>query len=260
MGGFALPWIVAEWLSAFGWQSTLQSLAILVSVCVLPFTFFVLRDHPPQNLESPNQSEPHSAAPTDAAMLTNLDIIRDPAFWIIGLCFGLLFMAYSSVLGNLGMFVEGLGFKTSLTGTLISAVAASGLVGKLALGAASDRIGLKGGLWTALCLAGSGIFLFSTEPPYEVMLVAACVMGMSAGGMVPVWTGMVAAGFGTPNFGRAMGLMSPLIAVLVMPGYLVAGWSDDTTGSFRLAFQFFVASIGLACLLLPFLRLRPRGG
>ena len=257
LGGFAFPWLVAEWLSAAGWRWTLQISAVLVSVCVLPFVFFVLRDYPPLSPEAPSQAEPGSATQANPAMMTNRDILRAPAYWIIGICFGLLFMTYTAVLSNLGMFLEGLGFEASLTGTLISVVAISGLVGKLALGAASDRIGLKAGLAIALCLTGSGIFLFSTEPPYSILFVGACVLGLSAGGMVPVWTGMVAAGFGTPNFGRAMGLMSPMIAVLVMPGYLIAGWSDDTMGSFRPAFQFFVASIGLAFLLLPFLKLGP---
>ena len=68
--------------------------------------------------------------------------------------------------------------------------------------------------------------------------------------MLPVWSGMVAAAFGPQNFGRAMGLMSPLIAILVMPGFLIAGWSEDTTGSFVLALRIYVGEIGLAAILL----------
>jgi hypothetical protein len=35
-----------------------------------------------------------------------------------------------------------------------------------------------------------------------------------------------------------------------MPGFLIAGWSADTTGSFTDALQIYVGAIVLACLLL----------
>ena len=144
----------------------------------------------------------------------------------------------------------------TFTGTLIALIAFFGFLGKIGLGAASDRIGLRSGLWIALGLAVSGIGLFSLEPGSSTLVAAACLLGLAAGGMLPVWGAMVATSFGTANFGRAMGLMSPLIALLVMPGFLIAGWSDDTTGSFVLALRIFMAEIAVASVLLLGLNLK----
>ena len=47
-----------------------------------------------------------------------------------------------------------------------------------------------------------------------------------------------------------MGLMSPVIAVLVMPGFMIAGWSADTTGSFATALHIYIAGLVVSSILL----------
>jgi MFS family permease len=254
LGGVILPFLATDWLSAWGWRTTLQALALLTAGCVLPMLLFVLRDHPAEKgLEPEGQgADPIGASagePTDS-LLANRDILGSRSYWLMGICFGLLFMGYTALLGNLGLYVKGQGLDASVSRTLISLVAFFGFVGKIALGAASDSIGLRTGLWTSLGLAGVGIALFSVEPDYPALVVASSLLGLAAGGMLPVWGGMIAAAFGTENFGRAMGLISPLIALLVMPGFMIAGWSEDTTGSFSLGFQIFVGQIVFASVLL----------
>jgi len=178
------------------------------------------------------------------------EILRDRSFWVIGLSFGLLIMSYSGFLSNVGLYVESMNMDPGVGPRLIQLVALFGLIGKIGLGAATDRIDLRMGLWVALGLAAVGLAIFSTEPSLTVMWFAAPVLGLASGGVLPVWAGMVARCFGTESFGRAMGLMSPLVGLLVMPGFMIAGWSADTTGSFTDALQIYVGAIGLAGLLL----------
>ena len=260
VGGVILPFLVADWLVDWGWRPSLQILAGLVVLFILPMLFLALRDHPADagvEAEGQGVQDADVAAEADTgALWSNAEILRSRAFWVIGACLGLLFTAYMGLLGNMGLYLEGRGMDVAFTGTLISLVAFSGFLGKIGLGAASDRIGLRSGLWIALGLAGAGIGLFSMEPGSSMLVVAACLLGLASGGMLPVWGGMVAAAFGTANFGRAMGLMSPLIALLVMPGFLIAGWSDDTTGSFVLALRIFMAEIAVASVLLLGLNLK----
>ena len=254
VGGVILPFLVADWLVAWGWRSSLQILAGMVVLFILPMLFFALRDHPADaGVEAEGQGVQAAGAVEEAdtgTLWSNTEILRSRAYWIIGACFGLLFMAYMGLLGNMGLYIEGRGMDATFTGSLIALIAVFGFLGKLGLGAASDWIGLRSGLWIALGLAVSGIGLFSLEPGSSTLVAAACLLGLAAGGMLPVWGGMVATAFGTANFGRAMGLMSPLIALLVMPGFLIAGWSDDTTGSFVLAFRIFMVGIAVASVLL----------
>ncbi|MDG2334321.1 MAG: MFS transporter [Myxococcota bacterium] len=255
VGGLVLPDLMSHWIEVWDWRMGLRALAGLTAVCVIPLTVFVLRDQPSDKGLEPEGAENTG---TDAQAqeigsgqgLSMAEILRNRSFWVIGLSFGLLIMSYSAFLSNIGLYVESMSLDPGVGPRLIQLVALFGLIGKIALGAATDRIDLRMGLWVALGLAGIGLAIFSTEPSLVMMWVAAPVLGLASGGVLPVWAGMVARCFGTENFGRTMGLMSPLIGLLVMPGFIIAGWSADTTGSFTDALQIYVGAIGLAGLLL----------
>ncbi|MEE3326612.1 MAG: MFS transporter [Myxococcota bacterium] len=259
VGGIVLPFLISDWLGVWGWRGSLQALGVLVAVFTLPMLTLALRDHPAdKGVEAEGQLSSQAAALSDSSplgLMGTRDVLRSRAYWVIGTCLGLLFMAYMGLLGNMGLYVEGRGMEASFSVTLMSLIAFCGLIGKIVVGSASDRIGLRPGLWVSLALAAAGIALFSTEPGETVLMLAACLLGLASGGMLPVWSGMVAAAFGAQNFGRAMGLMTPLIAIIIMPGFMIAGWSDDTTGSFVPALRIFVGEIVVAGLLLLALKL-----
>ena len=254
VGGMVLPVLASGWLAAWGWRGSLQALGAMVAVFALPMMIWAMRDSPAEKgLEPEGQAGDELRGPgalQGGPALATGEILRSRSYWIITPCLGLLFMSYMGLLGNVGLYINGRGLDGALSGTLISLVAFFGLIGKIGMGAASDRVGLRPSLWLAMVLAGAGIGLFSLEPEPSVLILAASLLGLASGGMLPVWSGMVAAAFGPQNFGRAMGLMSPLIAILVMPGFLIAGWSEDTTGSFVLALRIYVGEIGLAAILL----------
>lgn len=262
IGGIALPRLIDAALEAWGWRSTMQALAATVALVVLPCVIFVLRDHPadkglePEGLAATGEG---GAPPLDKAWETG-EILGSRSFWLIGCCLGLLFMSYTAVLSNLGLFVTGLGIDVSSVTTLVTLIALCGLIGKIVFGYAADRIGLRMGLWIALALAGSGIGLLSFEPGYSWMIVASVLMGLAAGGMLPVWGAMVAVVFGTVSYGRVMGLLMPVVGLLVMPGFMIAGASSDATGSFSLAWRIFVGLIALSAVLLLGLRLPQESG
>ena len=252
VGGLVLPDLMSHWIAVWDWRVGLRALAALTAVCVIPLTVFVLRDYPsdkglePEGAENAGEgAEPQEAGSGPGRSMA--EILRDRSFWVIGLSFGLLIMSYSGFLSNVGLYVESMNMDPGVGPRLIQLVALFGLLG---LGAATDRIDLRMGLWVALGLAAVGLAIFSTEPSLTVMWFAAPVLGLASGGVLPVWAGMVARCFGTESFGRAMGLMSPLVGLLVMPGFMIAGWSADTTGSFTDALQIYVGAIGLAGLLL----------
>ena len=255
VGGLVLPILVTGWIELWDWRWALRALAIGVAIFVLPFVIFILRDSPAdKGLEPEGADDPAVQAALEAAaqapQLSTRNILTTRAYWVIGVSFGLLVMSYSAFLGNLGLYAESLGLASDVGPRLIFIVSLFGLIGKLILGAATDRIGLKLGLWIALGLASVALGMFSTEPSEGAMAAAACCLGLAAGGMLPVWAGLTARCFGTASFGRAMGLMSPVIAVLVMPGFMIAGWSADTTGSFATALHIYIAGLVVSSILL----------
>ena len=68
--------------------------------------------------------------------------------------------------------------------------------------------------------------------------------------------------FGLASYGRAMGLMGPVITLCVMPGYAVIGRMYDSLGSYSASLYLFAVIVGFAAVLLLALRVPesiPRG-
>ncbi len=122
-------------------------------------------------------------------------------------------------------------------------------------GLAAAKFNLKLGLGAAQILVATGFLLMSAKPGYGGMLVACATMGLAAGGMLPVWAAMLAQVFGVNNFGRVMGMMTPIITLTVMPGFAVVGRVVDATGSYTCLLQTFAGILVVAALLLVPLRL-----
>jgi len=134
-------------------------------------------------------------------------------------------------------------------------VAISGLIGKVLFGMGADKFSLRTGLWVAQLLVALSFMLLAQEPGYVLMIVATAMMGLAAGGMLPVWGAMMAQAFGLVSYGRAMGLMNPLITLCVMPAFPVVGRLVDMSGSYATTLYLFSGLTVLAMALLVPLQL-----
>ena len=66
---------------------------------------------------------------------------------------------------------------------------------------------------------------------------------------------MLAAVFGVRSFGRAMGLIGPMMLPLTFAGPPLAGYIQDETGSYVFAFQIGIAVLAVAAVVASTLRL-----
>ena len=71
---------------------------------------------------------------------------------------------------------------------------------------------------------------------------------------------MMARVFGLLSYGKAMGLMRPLITLSVMPGFTLIGRLYDARGDYQLALWVFTGITVLAGVLLFPLKLDPERG
>lgn len=254
VGGVVVPALLTWWVEASGWRGAVQNMALLTLLVITPLIWLTIRNRPedlglyPEGDDEP-PAEIGAAAPPAAGMS---GIVRMRSFWLIGLSMGMVFAAFASMLANLGPYAARLGNSETAISTMIAVLSMGGLLGKLLFGMAADRINLKYGLWAAHALLLLAFSLLLLEPPYWVLLIAAVSFGLSTGGLLPVWNAMVARIFGVDKFGRAMGIMGPLITLCILPAYALVGRLFDTTGSYSTGLVLFsgVVIIG-AALLLP---------
>lgn len=250
VGGVVVPALLSWWLAQDSWRSALEQFALLILAVMLPIVFLTVRGKPSDVGMAP-EPDGQDSVPEDAQLGVG-DIARNPRFWYIGLSLGILFSGYTAVLSNITPYATNLGRSAEQASSLIMAIAISGFIGKLLFGAAADKFSLRSGLWAAQALVLAGFLLLALEPGFAGMLLATLSLGLAAGGMLPVWGAMMAQAFGLASYGRAMGLMGPLITLCVMPGFAFVGKLHDISGSYTLSLLIFSGlTLLAACLLLP---------
>jgi MFS family permease len=261
IGGMVMAPLFGLGFETIGWRDTVRLMALAVAIVVLPLLIFVLRNHP-QDLGLEPETPARGASPAGPAagpatdgLLSTSDILRQPAFWVVSLCLAIFLGAYSGMLFSVPKFAADLGADSLARSQVTVALTVSGLIGKLAFGWAADRLSLKLGLWAAIGLTVGSVCLMASEPEFPVLLASAVVMGLAAGGILPVWGALMAVIFGVANFGRAMGLQAPIISLGAMAGFGIAGRVHGQTGSFVLAFQIYAGVLCLAILVLFALRM-----
>ena len=256
VGGILVPGMITFWLPDYGWRGTVENLAIVLVVIVLPVVLWAIRSWPSEvGIQQPQQRGSGGSA-SPAAQLGLKDIVSNPNFWWLSTSLGLLFSSYSAVLSNLTPYATQLGHGKESASGLIMVIAVSGLLGKLLFGMAADLLSHKLALWAAQSLLAIGFAVLAVEPSYPMIVLACVSIGLAAGGMLPVWGALTADIFGLQSYGRAFGLMAPIITVLVMMGFPLAGRLYDVTGSFSLCLWIFSAMMAVAATLLVPLRLR----
>ena len=259
VGGVLVPALISYWLGDGDWRGAMQKLSYCVLLIMLPIVALTIRNHPTDlglNPEGDSEVSGAAAAPVEGQDMRG--ILRSPPFWLLGLSLGLLFSAYSAVLSNITPYALNLGSSKEQASTLIMAVAITGFIGKILFGMAADRFSLKAALWVAQTLVAASFLVLAQEPGHGGMLLGASLLGLAAGGMLPVWGALMAQLFGLASYGRAMGMMGPIITLCVMPGYTVIGKMFDSLGSYTPSLYLFTAVCGISALLLLPLRLPAR--
>ncbi|MCX2983059.1 MFS transporter [Halieaceae bacterium IMCC14734] len=253
LGGIIIPALMTYWLARSGWRITMENMSLLALFLVLPFIFFTVRGRPSDVGLEPEGGAPAGDAEARVDQVLGLkDILRHQGYWLIGLPLGILFCAYSAVLANLTPYATSLEHSAAQGSSLIMALAIASFAGKLAFGFMADRVPLKIGLWSAMALVTAALLILSALPGYNTILFAVVLMGLATGGMLPVWGSMMAQCFGLLSYGKAMGLMGPLITLSVMPGFTIIGRLYDSSGDYQTAMLVFAGmTIAAALIMIP---------
>ncbi len=251
-GGALLPGLLEFWLETGDWRSALDKLALCVLLVMTPAAFFLVRGRP-EDVGMAPEHDPHATAAGADSALSAKDILSSGNFWYVGISLGLVLGAYSAVLSNLTPYAIAAGFDGGAGSTLIMVLAVFGLVGKLIFGSAADRLNLRSALWLAEALAIAALALFAfAGDSFTIMLAAAICMGLASGGLLPVWGAILARLFGLKSYGLAMGLVSPLVTLCVLPTFVLVGRLVDTYGTFVYPMLVFaVATLCAMAILLP---------
>jgi MFS family permease len=257
IGGFVFPVLLATLTAAYGWRIAVVIIATGAVVVVAPLVALLVVDRPQDRglLPDGDDAVPSSAAARAAAAAPGFaEILRRRDFWLETVAVGFGLFAYLGTLANLAPHAISLGATPVQASLLMSGLAISAVPGKLGFGAVADKLDLRVAMGLSLGLLSVAFLLMALVPSYTVLVGAAVLLGLAAGGLLPVWGAMVARSFTPASFGKALGAMNLAMAPITMLNAPFAAFIYDQTGSYRNAFLAYLVVLAVAGVALKLLR------
>ena len=243
-GSVAFALLAGFLIEAVGWRATLSTFGAIVGTVAVPWILAVL----PRSIGEPT-SDANAPGLTPKALLATAD------FRLIAIAQGI---AAGTAMGwavHLAPYLQGVGATTAGASSVIATSSGVGVLGGLLFGHLVDRNHPRT-LMVVLVLTNATGFLFlSFEPTLVLASGAAIGIGFLGGGILPIYTTLLARRFGPESLGRAFGLTNLFMLPMGFGLPPVAGYVATHSGSYTAALWGIVAIYGLAIFSL----LRVRG-
>ncbi len=241
-GGVVVVPLIAQLIEAFGWRQAMAAFALVASAIVLLMALVVM----PGGSDRPAEQTAASVGEQPG----NLFLIRD--FWLIAGAVGSLMAINGALLSCLVSYATDRGFTMTQGAALMSVISGTAVLGKLGIGALSDRVDPRWLFLGVIVLNACLLTMLISNPSYDVLFAVATLTGPAVGGVLPLWAMLVSGRFGVVSMGRVMGLMSLPFLPLNLLGLHIVSTAFATTRSYIPAFEIYLAVlIFVAIAILP---------
>ncbi len=179
------------------------------------------------------------------------EALRMPSFWLY--CLILLAFGIGGAAINLHLvpFLLTDGFGAGLAAWVMSTYFIGATVAKPVLGAAADRMGVRGGICFALLMMGGSCVLLPRVSDHRAVFMLAATYGFGIGGPVALMPLLGVEAFGLRRYGTLMGLAGLVQTGSGVIGPVATGAFFDRFGSYGPVFTLIGVAIA-ASSFLPF--------
>jgi len=251
IGGALVPLIAHALTEAYGWRTALQILGALMIAVALPFAYFV---------REPDAEPKTAAQAADPSQDSILDVLRQPAFYLLAIGSMASIGAVGGTTQNLKLFFAmDRAMAQRAVAELISLVLVGSIAGRLLMGWLADRWPKKRVMLLIYSIVATTIPLLWAAGSEDALRLAAVAFGIGLGGDYMIIPLMAAELFGLRRMGRVMGIVLTAdgVAEAVVPMAVAA--LRDRTGNYGAGFVLLVSLAVLGALAVSFLP-RPEGG
>jgi MFS family permease len=245
IGTLVAPPVSQQLISNLDWRTAYIWTAIVVFIVVMLAAQFLKRD-PSRVGQMPDGNKSETAADNNinSKGYTLKEAAGKKQYWLfIGaeFCFGVLLF---SIMVHIAPHAVSLGMSATRASIALAALGGAGILGRIALGNAADRIGNKKVFILGfIILTIALLWLIPAEDEWKLYVFSA-VFGFAFAGMETSESPMTAWLFGLKSHGLVFGTISLFFTIGASLGPLMTGYIKDVTGEYRLAF-FILAVIGI---------------
>ena len=250
LGNFAVAPLIRWLISVYDWRTAMLLLGDLSWLVTIPLAFVI---------RAPRAA---SVVPTAAFRrpepdLTLLQVARSPQFWLIALIHFACCVAHSGPIFHMVANATDHGVGMMSAAVVFGVAGLASIIGRIAAGLVSDRIGPKRTLIAALALQAPAILLYVVTSGTASFYLLGLMFGTAYGGVMPLYALLTREYFGQRVMGGAYGAIYMLQAIGMGLGTFGGGWLYDRLGGYSPMFTS-AALIAAAAILLAFALRSPR--
>ncbi len=254
VGAFCFPMIIQWLLDSYDWRPAVQYLGLILTLWSVTTAVLVI-DRPQHKGLWPDGAAAPAASSNSHYGNTSFKLTRllaMPAFWAIVGTVAVVTAGMKGTITNLAPMVMDAGITASQAAPLISIFAACSFVAKISFAAMADRIGPHTLMACSLLgFAAALACLTQAQLGYSIIVIGVALLGLAGGLMLPMEAYLVPKVFGKQVVGRAMGVLTGVILVVMLCTPPLFGFIFDVSGSYQGIFWFFMAAAVLALALVP---------
>src|SRR6056297_72634 len=254
IGGMIFSPITGYFIVNHGWRSAYQFLGIVISLVIIPITFFVLKAKPRDIGEYPlgSSEEIEKEAENSKEELPGItfsEAIKTVRFWAISSASVILSIVGMSLMLNISPHLTNIGYSVTFSANIVALTMGSLAIGKIILGHLFDRLGIR----TATSIA-VGFLIFGTMGMlYATNYIAlfAVITGTGLGTAFytianPIITTKV---YGSLDYSSIYGFLTAVIGFGGIISPMIVGALYDISGSYYSSYKLMLA-LGIAVLII----------
>ena len=236
MGALIAP-PMANWLiSIYDWRISYIILGSLVLVVVVLAAQFLKRDPAQVGLKPYGEKEEGEQELTAGAKGFSLnEAVYTRQFWLIfilELCCGVGIFA---VMVHIVPHATDLGISATSAANILATVGGLMMVGRVVLGTAADKIGIKKAFIISFSLMVAALFWLVPVTEMWMLYLFAVVFGFAEGGLGSLTSPILAQLFGLSSHGLILGVIVLIFSIGAAIGPFMAGYIFDVTGGYQVA-------------------------
>jgi MFS family permease len=231
---------LAAWLiSNYDWRTAMAAIGALAWILLIPAALLVRA--PPHAVQSSSAEGVAAISAEPAPRLTSA--LRTPQFIVLGTTFFLCCAAHSGPIFHMVSYAISCGIPTMAAVSVYGVEGFAGLGGRLLLGVAADRMGVKPVLICGLLIQALAIVAYLMVGSLNEFYLLATLFGIAYGGVMPLYAVLAREYFDQRIMGSVFGAATMLSSVGMALGPVIGGWIFDTYSDYR---WLYISSFGLA--------------
>jgi MFS family permease len=229
----------AAWLiTQMDWRAAQQVIAVLVWATLIPAALLVRR---------PPAAPAAGPGAADGPQASLRDAFFSAPFVVLALTFFCCCAAHAGPIFHTVTYAQTCGLAPLAAVTIYSVEGLAGLGGRLALGVAADRLGVKRVLIAGLAIQAVAAFSFIYASQLGEFYAVAATFGFAYGGVMPLYAVLAREYFGQKILGGVFGAAAMVSSLGMAAGPAIGGWIFDTFGRYTWMYVY-SAAIGLGAV------------